>query len=167
MEDNKSKLEISLENGVHSQLALFTGTWTGTTRTWFVKDVLADESPVNGTITAVLGGRFLLHQYTGSLQGKPLEGIAIIGYSFDEQKFQHAWADSFHMGTGILFSEGQAAPSKHAVTGSYGGASMPEPWGWKTEIDLTDNDELVITSYNISPDGDETKATETRYQRVK
>jgi len=50
--------------------------------------------------------------------------------------------------------------------GSYGGPEIPEPWGWRTVTELTDNDTLVITAYNISPEGQEDKATETVYKRV-
>lgn len=166
MENTKSKLEVSLENGPHSQLAHLVGKWEGITRTWFEKDQLADESPVSGTITSVLGGRFLLHEYKGSLGEKPLEGISIIGYSFEHDKFQHAWVDSFHMGTAIMFSEGQATEGGHAVLGSYGWTGLPEPWGWRTEIQLIDKDQIVITTFNISPNGEEAKATETRYKKV-
>jgi hypothetical protein len=166
MEPAKSKFEISLENGPHHQLQKLCGSWAGTSRTWFEKDVLADESPVNGTITSILGGRFVLHQYQSSLQGKSLEGLAIIGYSFPYERYQTAWVDSFHMGTGIMFSEGDAIPTGHTVLGSYGGGGMPEPWGWRTTIEHVNDDHIIMTGYNIEPDGPETRATEINYHRM-
>ncbi len=166
MEAAKSKFEISLESGHHNQLSTLIGKWEGVARTWFEKDVLADESPVSGTITSILGGRFVLHQYKGGMQGKPLEGLVIIGYSFDNQQFQAAWVDSFHMGTGILFSEGPATAAGHAVLGSYGGTSMPEPWGWRTEIAVANENSIIITAFNIPPEGEEAKATEIVYNRI-
>ncbi|MGB2913327.1 MAG: DUF1579 family protein, partial [Pyrinomonadaceae bacterium] len=94
------KLAESLENGPHANLAKFAGEWTGTTKTWFEPDVVADESPMSGTIKVILGGRFLMHEYSGSLQGKPFEGVAIFGFDIATNKFQMAWVDSFHMSTG-------------------------------------------------------------------
>jgi hypothetical protein len=167
MEPVKNEFEASLAEGIHHQLALLTGTWEGASRTWFEKDVLADESAVSGTITSILGGRFILHQYKSSLQGKPLEGLAIIGYSFPYGRYQTAWVDSFHMGTGIMFSEGDATAKGHSVMGSYGGDGMPEPWGWRTEVEVIDKDHVIITAYNVEPGGQEAKATEINYRRLR
>ncbi|RYF99948.1 MAG: DUF1579 domain-containing protein, partial [Chitinophagaceae bacterium] len=100
------KLEQSLKSGPHAKLAKLVGTWAGTTRVWFEPTTVADESPVEGVMKAVLGGRFILHEYKGSFGGKPLEGLALYGYHLDLKKIQSAWIDSFHNGAAIMFSEG-------------------------------------------------------------
>jgi len=100
------KLEKSKAEGAYHLINSLIGEWEGTTKTWFEADKLADESPMRGTIKSVLEDRFVMHQYRGSLEGKPFEGIAIYGYSFDWEKFQCAWVDSFHMGTSIMLAEG-------------------------------------------------------------
>ena len=159
------KFEESRDTGVHAQLARLVGEWSGTTKTWFEPDVVADESPMTGTMRPALGGRFIVHEYTGQLMGKPFEGLAIYGFDLATNKFQSAWADSFHMSTGIMFSEGEPG-DRFSVLGSYdaGGPDVPR-WGWRTEIDVLDDDNIVVTAFNISPEGDEAKATETRYLR--
>ena len=160
-----NKFGISKASGIHYQLNLLAGEWQGMTKTWFEPDKLADESPMKGKMTPVLDGRFMLFEYEGSMTGKQFDGIAIIGFSINSDKFQMAWVDSFHMGTDIMFSEGRSADKLFSAIGNYGGPQLPEPWGWRTEIELKDTNTMVVTAYNITPSGEEAKATETIFSR--
>ena len=152
------------EGGIHHRLGQLVGEWEGTTKTWFEPDKLADESPWRGTLRAALGGRFVVHEYEGSMQGKPLSGMAIYGYHLDPDRYEMAWVDSFHTGSGIMFFKGQNEGRGYDVRGSYEAPPGP-PWGWRTELQQPEADRLVITHYNITPEGQEAKAVETEYRR--
>jgi len=66
-------LAASLAEGPHALLATLVGEWAGATRTWFTPGELGDESETTGTVRAVLGGRFVVHRYRGSLVGEEME----------------------------------------------------------------------------------------------
>jgi hypothetical protein len=162
------KLETSKASGPHQQLSRLVGEWEGTTKTWFDPAKLEDESPVTGTMKLILDGRFIMHEYIGSLGGKSLTGMAIYGYNLDTEKFQCAWIDSFHNGSAIMFSQGEKGGRDISVLGSYAYVTpeIEQHWGWRTNLEIISDTEIIITAFNISPEGEEARATETIYKKV-
>lgn len=150
----------------HHLLQQFVGTWSGTVRTWFDPGKLADESSVTGTITLALGGPFVRHVYEGTIQGRPRHGEELLAFEAISHTFQVAWIDDFHTQKAMLYSEGKATEHGFSVLGSYEVGPDHPPWGWRTTYELDDAGQLVITAYNITPEGEEAIGIETRYERV-
>jgi hypothetical protein len=159
MEENKF-LEQS-----HPHLAALVGKWHGMTSTWFQPDQLADESLWQAEFKLVLGGRFLLYDYQGSMQGEPLEGVALLGYNPQRQRYEMAWVDTFHNGSAIMFMHGGEKDGAFNVLGSFPTGPDSPDWGWRTEIHPQENGELVITHYGITPESLEWKGVETIYTK--
>ncbi|HSF46516.1 MAG TPA: DUF1579 family protein, partial [Chitinophagaceae bacterium] len=53
------------------------------------------------------------------------------------------------------------------VLGSYEYVTpeLDQKWGWRTELEWEDEEVLKLTAYNITPEGEEAKATETVFKR--
>jgi len=158
------KFQASLSNGPHARLAAMAGEWQGTTRTWFEPDKLANEAPIRGSLRLVLGGRFLMHEYECTMQGKPEHGIALYGHHLDEGQYEAAWVDTFHTNTSILFSQGSG--ESFNVFATYFTVPGEPRWGWRTTIEQPDDDHLLIVMYNCLPSGEEARAVEFDYRRA-
>lgn len=160
MEENKT-----LEH-THPHLVKLVGKWQGMTKTWFEPDKLTDESPWQGEFKLVLGGRFLLYTYQGSLHSDAFEGISLLGYNPQRNRYEMAWVDSFHNGSSIMFSHGGKKEGSFNVLGNFFAGPDSPDWGWRTEILPQENGELIITHYGITPEGQEWKGVETVYKRM-
>ena len=115
----------------------------------------------------VLEGRFAIYLYQGSVEGEPQHGMFIFGYNTITDQYEASWVDSFHNNTAIMSCVGSATETGFSVLGSYPDPTGGPDWGWRTEVELVDHDHLVITAYNIDPEGGEARATEASLTRVK
>jgi hypothetical protein len=158
---------IHQPNSPHHFLAQLAGNWAGKTFVWLEPDGTPDVSQTQGTIQLILDGRFALYLYQGSIEGEPQHGMFTFGYNTSLDCYEASWVDSFHNNTAIMFCTGNASENGFWVVGSYPDPTGGPDWEWRTEVKMLDANRLTITAYNISPEGGETKAVETKLERVK
>jgi hypothetical protein len=151
----------------HHFLAQLVGHWAGKSKLWLDPDTLTDEAPVQGSIQLILDGRFALYLYQSSIEGEPQHGMFTFGFNTTLEQFEASWVDSYHNNTAIMFCTGNPTGNGFWVLGSYPDPTGGPDWSWRTELELLDANHLIISAYNLSPEGNETKAVETRLERIK
>lgn len=151
----------------HHFLSQLAGGWAGISKLWLEPDKLSNEAPLVGTIQLLLDGRFALFLYQSAIEGEVQHGMFTFGYNTTRDRYEASWVDSFHNNTAIMFCSGNETDNGFWVLGTYPDPNGGPDWGWRTEVELVDNDHLVITAYNIAPEGGEAKATEAQLTRVK
>jgi hypothetical protein len=158
--------ETSVESPHHffGQLA---GSWAGKNLTWLEPEGVPGEAAIQGSIQLLMGGRFVLYLYQTTMDGEPQVGMFTFGFNTMLDRYEASWVDSFHNNTAIMFCTGAAMQDGFAVIGTYPDPSGGPDWSWRTELQLLGPDQLLIKSYNISPEGPEYRAAETRLTRVK
>ena len=150
----------------HHFLSQLVGGWAGTTKLWVEPDVLTDESSIVGSVQLILDGRFALFLYQSSVEGEPQHGMFTFGYNTLSDQWEASWVDSWHNNMAIMFCVGTSTENGFSVLGGYPDPTGGPDWGWRTEVELVDEDHLVISAYNIMPEGGETKATEATLTRM-
>ncbi|HTV26070.1 MAG TPA: DUF1579 family protein [Polyangiaceae bacterium] len=144
----------------HAVLPRFVGAWRGTTRLWLDADGDPEQSTTELSAELILGGRWLRLEYRGTACGEPHAGEMLIGFHKDGAEYQLAWIDSFHTASGImLFTGPHAGGDVVNVLGSY--TAGGQRWGWRNVLRRLSPGELAIESFNISPEGQESKAIAT------
>ena len=151
----------------HHFLTQLAGGWTGTSRIWLEPGKLLGESPIVGNIQILLDGRFAMLLYQSSVEGEAQHGMFTFGYNTTKDRYEASWLDSWHNNTAIMFCVGSAIENGFQVLGGYPDPTEGPDWGWRTEVELIDEDNLTITAYNIMPNGEESKATEAKLTRLK
>jgi len=151
----------------HHFLTQLAGGWTGISKIWLEPDKLLGESQIIGNIQIVLDGRFALFLYQSAVEGEIQHGMFTFGFNTTLERYEASWLDSFHNNTAIMFCVGSEREKGFSVLGTYPDPNEGPDWGWRTEVELIDEDHLTITAYNISPEGGEAQATEAKLTRVK
>ncbi len=167
-------MELSKLNENHKLLAQTAGTYSYVVKMWMDPSGKPNESTGTATRKAVMDGRYVTGDYSGSfkmpgpdgkMQNMNFKGMSLDGYDNVKKKFVSGWVDN--MGTGIYITEGDYDASAKTIT--YTGQFEMAP-GMKTKvrevIKLTDATHMSMEYYEDRGQG-ENKTMEISYTKKK
>lgn len=170
----KQMMELGKLNDNHKLLASTAGTWSYVVKMWMDPKGNPSESKGTAVRKAVMDGRYVTGDYTGSFKmpgpdGKMkdmnFKGMSMDGYDNAKKKFVSGWVDN--MGTGIYITEGDYDASAKTITYTGEFEMMP---GMKSKvreiIKFTDKDHMAMEYYEDRGQG-EAKTMEINYTKKK
>ncbi|MBL8521210.1 MAG: DUF1579 family protein [Betaproteobacteria bacterium] len=121
------------------------------------------------TLAAAARGCFDEFAYTWSFEGRPCEGVLLLGYDEPADLATAAWIDSWHQSARVMHLSGSRTNERtFSVRGAYAAPPGPD-WGWRIDIGvprIEAPDLLSIKMFNVSPEGGEELAVVMELERV-
>lgn len=147
------------------RLATLTGRWAGPNRLWLEPGTPERLSDATMTVAAAGQGRFVTFTYTWADEGKPQDGLLVVGFEKERGVVTGHWLDSFHNGDKVMRLEGGPKPDDGMlIRGSYPAPTGPD-WGWTIAVEPGD-EQFRLVMHNVTPDGQEALAVEAVLTRA-
>lgn len=118
--------------------------------------------------TMIMGGRYLLGEFTGEMMGQTFRGAGLTGYDNAKKKYFGTWIDD--MGTGMMVAEGTCSPDGKVMTlkGEYDDPMTNQKHKYRWVTTVVSDDKHVFEWFDGDKDGkNEFRMLRVTYTRVK
>lgn len=163
----KAWMEYATPSEMHKWMEEMNGTWEGTVLTWMDPSALPSKAKATNIQTSVLGGRYVVGNFTSDMMGQPFEGMSTMGYDNGRKVFVSTWIDN--MGTGMVKMEGKfnAETKTLYLSGKQTDPISHKETDIREEMRMIDGDNYQMTMYGAGLDGKEMKFMEGTFTRKK
>ena len=151
----------------HKHLGFLVGSWNVESKVWMNgPDAPPEITKGSSTMKPILGGRFIQQDMKGSMMGKPMNGVGMMGYDNFKQAYVGFWVDN--TSTAIFTMEGTANADYTVFTldgkmdePTTGEKDKPVQYVWRV-INATKH---VFEIHDPSIKGGNTKVVELTYTK--
>jgi hypothetical protein len=163
----KNWMAYSTPGDMHRMIKSWDGTWTGEVTSWYAPGTPPEKSKATAVNKTIMGGRYQVSNFSGSMMGTPFEGMGTLAYDNAKKVFISTWIDN--MGTGLMKMEGPWDESTKSMTLT--GRSVDPGSGTGREMTLRevfkviDDKTQMMEMYGPAPDGKEYKMMEIKLTR--
>ena len=160
-------MEYMTPGDIHTMLAKSNGTWNVETSMYMAPGAPPETSKGKAVNKMILGGRYQVSEFKGTMMGQPFEGVSTLGYDKHKNIFENTWVDN--MGTGITKMTGTWDEAAKSINFS---GKMMDPMT-KHEVDvkqvfkIVDDNTQQMEMFMVGADGSQTKMMEIKYTRAK
>jgi Protein of unknown function (DUF1579) len=139
------------------------GEWNGSNRLFMSADEPGTESISTASVGFEVNEKFLKINYDWVYEGKKQTGLMLFCFAKDSN-ITSVWVDSFHQSGAFMNCIGTLENDKISVKSNY---TQPEyaDWAWRTTVEPIGENSFNFTMYNVSPDGNEDIAVESKFER--
>ncbi len=150
----------------HAFLANRAGEYATRTRFRAAPDATPEESTGTATITAILDGRFISEDNSGTIGGAPFSGRRIMGFNNRTGRFEASWFYSNSSAMLVLVGESSDLGRTIELQGSFEGAPG-QMFPIKARIRHLDAERFVVEMISNAEDGSSYVILETTYARTR
>ena len=142
------------------------GKWQGRNHLWLYPGDPVRESDTTAEIRTIANGHFTEMHYHWADDGKPQDGLMVLGQPNEDGDVEAFWLDSWHMQGSFMHCRGGVdSDGTVSVKGSYPAPPGPD-WGWELSVGPEVDGTFLFRMYNITPEGEKALAVEVNYSRA-
>ncbi len=160
-------MKLATPGPQHEKLKTLAGKFDADVTMQMMPDMPEEKSKGKAVNEMIFDGRYLKGEYTGTMNGKPFQGIGYWGFDNLKQKYFMSWMDS--MSTMMMVAEGTADEAGKVFT--FNGECLDPVSKKKMPIrqvlTIEDEDHHTYESYRTGTDGKEFKDLTVKYTRAK
>ena len=163
----KAWMDFATPGAMHTWMAKTNGTWEVEVSSWMAPDQPLMKSNAVNIQSSVMGGRYVIGKFTGTMMGQPFEGMSTMGYDNAKKMFISTWVDN--MGTGIVHMTGtydEAAKTLN-LKGHQTDPMTGKDTEMREEMKMIDDNTYSMTMYGAGMDGKEMKFMEGTFKKKK
>lgn len=161
--------EAMTPGAAHKNLESMVGTWESEVKMW-MNGPTGELAVSKGTsqVKSVLGGRYVMEEFTSEMMNQPFSGVGYTGYDNFKKKYVGFWIDN--MSTAMTTLEGSIDKEGKTVT-MWG--KMDEPGTGekgktvKYVTRIIDADKHIFEVYDVTSYGDKKPIMQITYTRKK
>ena len=133
----------------HAQMQRMAGTWSVQAKCWMKPELPAEEWTGTAEVRPILGGRFVVEDFTGVMSMGPFHGHGMLGFNNTTKEWEHIWLDD--MSTGMIVSRGESQGNGASLHATFKCPANGEQVSSRLVLKSTGDDERTVDMFTTTP----------------